>query len=150
MSDPIKPADRPGSLLFLCNHNIIRSPMAEAIAKHRLGRDVFVDSAGITTGTIDPFVTEVMGEWGIDISRHTPKKLVDVNDSWVDLIITLSPQAHHIALLMESVEAAEVLYWAAADPTVIQGSRAQMVQAYRDVRDGIAARIDEHFGIQAG
>ncbi len=141
-----EPQTRPASVLYLCNHNIIRSPMAEAMTHNLFGREIFTTSAGVRTGTPDPFVGVVMAEKDIDVRNREPKALEDLEDTYFDLIVTLSPTAHHVALLMEHVEAGEVDYWPAADPTVVQGSREQMLDAYRDVRDGLLKRIEQRFG----
>lgn len=133
------------SVLFLCNHNVIRSPMAEALLKKQLGKRAFIESAGIHAGTPDPFVATVMKEVGCDLSRHRPMALEDLEDSWFDIIIALSPEAHTEILNNDAFQADKVLYWQSADPTLSQGSRAQMLDAYRSVRDRIAALISFHF-----
>ena len=136
---------QPTSVLFLCNHNIIRSPMAEALTRSRFGNRIFCASAGVRTGEQDAFVAAVMEEMGIDIKGREPIAFDNLDDTWFDLIVTLSPTAHHLALEMEHVEANEVEYWPSADPTVVQGSRDQMLDAYRDVRDRLLERILERF-----
>ena len=135
-------ADRPDiqSILYLCNHNIIRSPMAEALTRHYFGKTVYAASAGVGTGTADPFVDAAMAERGIDLHNREPIALEHLEDTYFDVIVTLSPTAHHVALASDIIGAGEVLYWASADPTVVQGSREQMLDAYRDVRD----RLDEN------
>ena len=85
--------DLPGAVLFACTNNIVRSPMAEAIAKHLYGHAVYVDSAGVRVGERDPFVLAVMEEIGLDLSRHWPKTLDDLEDSSYDVVVTLSPEA---------------------------------------------------------
>lgn len=152
-SDPGGPvtglSEPPTSVLFLCNHNIIRSPMAEAVTRARFGSRIFTASAGVRCGTPDPFVNAVMNELGIDMRNREPVALEDLEDTWFDLIVTLSPTAHHIALDMEHVEASQVDYWPSADPTVVQGSREQMLDAYRDVRDRLIERIEERFRLNS-
>ena len=37
----------PGAVLFACNFNRVRSPMAEALLKRALGDRVYVDSCGL-------------------------------------------------------------------------------------------------------
>ena len=128
------------SILYLCNHNIIRSPMAEALTRHYFGTSVYAASAGVDTGTADPFVDAALAELGIDLNNREPQALEYLDDTYFDVIVTLSPTAHHVALSTDTVTAGEVLYWASADPTVVQGSREQMLGAYRDVRD----RLDEN------
>jgi len=130
----------------MCAQNAVRSPMAEGLAKHFFGRSLYVQSAGVRTSEPDGFMVAVMDEMGIDASKHRPRT-IDELEEWeglnFDLIITLSPEAHHKALGLTRTIAAEVEYWPTADPTVLQGSREQMLDAYRDVRDGLARRIKD-------
>ena len=137
---------QPTSVLFICNHNIIRSPMAEALTRSRFGNRIYCASAGVRTGTPDAFVGAVMEEMGIDLKDREPVAFDNLDDTWFDLIVTLSPTAHHLALEMEHVEANDVEYWPSADPTVVQGSRELMLEAYRDVRNRLLERIVERFG----
>ena len=134
------------SVLFMCAMNAVRSPMAEALAKHFFGKSIYVQSAGARKGEVDGFVTTVLDEIGIDLSRHKPKSIEELEE-WeglnFDLIITLSPEAHHKALDLTRTHAAEVEYWPTVDPTVFQGSREQKLDAYRDVRDGLIKRIKQ-------
>lgn len=132
------------SVLFLCAMNSIRSPMAEAIARHYFGKSVYVQSAGVRKGEADPFMAAALDEIGIDASKHKPRTLQEL-DEWeglnFDLIISLSPEAHHAALELTRTIAAEVEYWPTPDPTLTQGSRDQVMDAYRNVRDGLGYRI---------
>lgn len=136
----------PSSVLFLCNHNVIRSPMAEALTRAYYGKSIFTASAGVRAGKPDPFVEVVMDELNIDVHNREPKPLDELDEGYFDLIITLSPTAHHVALEMAHVEATEVDYWPSADPTVVTGSRTVMLDAYRDVRDRLMERIAQRFG----
>ena len=85
-----------------------------------------------------------LDEIGIDASKHKPRTL-DELEEWeglnFDLIVSLSPEAHHAALELTRTLAAEVEYWPTPDPTLAQGSREQLLDAYRDVRDGLSYRI---------
>ncbi|NWG47498.1 MAG: arsenate reductase ArsC [Alphaproteobacteria bacterium] len=137
--------DLPGAVLFCCNHNAVRSPMAEAMMKHLYGRQVFVDSVGLRAGEVDPFVAEVLGEQGLDLSRHRPKSWEELDESMFDLVISLTPEAHHRAMEMTRDNALEVEYWPTPDPTLVTGSRSQRLDAYRATRDGLAARIKARF-----
>jgi protein-tyrosine-phosphatase len=136
---------RPGSVLFACGMNAIRSPMAAAIARHMFPRSFYVQSVGVRCGKPDPFAAAVMEEIGLDISEHEPSTFDDLEDSYFDLIITLSPEAHHRALDWSRNHAIETEYWPTHDPALATGSRAQILDAYREVRDGLMARIRERF-----
>jgi protein-tyrosine-phosphatase len=145
----------PGAVLFSCNLNRVRSPMAEALMKLRFGASVFVDSCGLHTGTTrdrlpagpDPFAIAVMDELGADLSRHRPKNFDDLEDASFDVVISLSPEAHHRAGELARRRAIEVEYWPTLDPTLVTGQREQMLQAYRDVRDGLEKRLRARFGV---
>lgn len=149
------PGGLPGAVLFFCNYNRVRSPMAEGLMKRMFGQIVYVDSCGLHTGTkrdtnppgADPFVVTVMDEVGVDLSRHRPKNVEDLEDLSYDVVISLAPEAHHRACEMARRRAMEVEYWPTLDPTQIVGQREQMLAAYRDVRDGIEKRLRDRFGV---
>ena len=132
---------RPQSILFCCTFNAVRSPMAEAIARYYYGRDVYFASAGVKAGELDPFAVAAMDDIGIDIAKYRPHTFEDLEDSSFDLIVSLSPEAHHKALEFTRTLAVDVVYWPTVDPTAVQGSREQMLDAYRAVRDGLKKRI---------
>ncbi len=134
---------RPSSVLFVCGLNAVRSPMAEAIARLYFGKFVYVQSAGVRKGELDPFSVKAMEEMGVDISRHRPRTIEDIEDGNFDLIVTLAPEAHHKALDMTRTVAAEVEYWPTPDPQLATGSRDQIMEVYRSVRDGLARRIKD-------
>jgi protein-tyrosine-phosphatase len=137
-------ARRPQSLLFACTTNTVRSPMAEGIAKHLFGRQIYIASAGVRPIEPDHFAIAVMDEIGIDISKHKPHTFADLEDDSFDVIVTLSPEAHHTALEYTRTAAVHVVYWPTIDATAVQGSREQMMDAYRAVRDGLMKRIKEY------
>lgn len=138
-------ADLPGSVLFCCTRNAIRSPMAEGILKYLHGQRIYVDSVGLREGEIDPFVIAVMDEIGIDLSRHRSKTFDDLEDGSFDLIISLSPEAQHHAVEMTRTMACEVEFWNTFDPTVVEGNRETRLNAYRQVRDTLLDRITARF-----
>ena len=142
------PASGPQAVLFACGMNSVRSPMAAALLKQMLGTSLYVVSAGVRKGELDPFAAAAMEEIGVDISAHRPltfEELDDLEGLNFDLIVTLSPEAHHKALELTRRLAADVEYWPTADPTAIEGSREQRLNAYRDVRDQLLRRIRERF-----
>jgi protein-tyrosine-phosphatase len=139
----------PQAVLFACGLNAVRSPMAAALLRQFAGNGVYVGSAGVRKGELDPFVVAVLAETGIDIARHKPMTFEELED-WeglnFDLIITLSPEAHHKAIDLTRTVAADVEYWPTVDPTDAEGSREQRLDAYRAVRDQLMARIEARFG----
>lgn len=142
----------PGAVLFACTLNAVRSPMAAAILRHLAPRSVYIESAGVRAGEPDPFMAAVMEEIGIDVTQHAPRTLSDLHDTSFDLVITLSPEAHHQALELTRTMAVDVEYWPTLDATAIHGlgSREQILQAYRDVRDSLFRRIKQRFGFEGG
>ena len=121
--------------------------MAEGILKHLLGHRIFVDSVGVRPGDLDPFAVQVMDEIGVDIARHLPKSFEDLEDDSFDEVISLSPEAQHRAVDMTRVMACDVHFWHTFDPTIVEGSRENRLDAYRQVRDQLMRRIKEHFDI---
>ncbi|WP_156970971.1 arsenate-mycothiol transferase ArsC [Beijerinckia mobilis] len=130
-------------MLFACSQNAVRSPMAEALGKHYFGKRVYFASAGTRRGEKDAFAIAVMDELGIDMSKHKPHTFEDLEDSNFDLIVTLSPEAHHKALEFTRHFAVDVVYWPTIDPTATEGSRDHILDAYRQVRDGLLKRIED-------
>jgi len=139
----------PQAVLFACSMNAIRSPMAMSLMRNLFPRGVYVSSAGVRKGEPDPFVAAVMEEVGQDLHKHRPMTFAELDD-WeglnFDLIISLSPEAHHKALDITRTMAADVEYWPTPDPALAEGSREQRLDAYRAVRDQLEERIRARFG----
>jgi len=142
--------DSPGSVLFACTQNAIRSPMAEALLKHFHGRRIFVDSVGVRAMDIDQLAIEVMAEIGIDLNRHRAKTFDDLTDASFDLVVTLSPEAHHRALEMTRIMACDVEYWPTLDATAGEGSRETRLADFRSVRDALKRRLLARFPLSPG
>ncbi len=138
----------PQAVLFVCGMNSVRSPMAASLLQQMFPRALYVRSAGVRKGEPDPFAVAAMAELGQDISKHKPMTIEELDD-WeglnFDLIVTLSPEAHHKALDLTRTVAADVEYWPTPDPTGTEGSREQKLQAYREVCDGLLLRIRKRF-----
>ena len=144
---------KPQAVLFACGLNSIRSPMAMALFRHLFGKTMYTGSAGVKPGEADSFAIAAMEEIGLDISKHKPHTFEEL-DEWeglnFDLIVTLSPEAHHKALGMTRTLAADVEYWPTPDPSATAGNREQRLDAYRAVRDQLMAKIRDRFGRKAG
>ena len=138
----------PQAVLFACTQNSVRSAMAEHIMRHLYGKVVYVDSAGARKGERDDFVTEVMDEIGLSLGKHRPKSFDDMEENSFDLMITLSPEAHHRAMELTRTSAAVVEYWPTHDPSATEGSREQKLEAYRVVRDTLMRRIQARFAVE--
>jgi protein-tyrosine-phosphatase len=147
------PPARPQAVLFACGRNSVRSPIAAALLRQMLGASIYVGSAGVRKGERDAFAAAAMEEIGIDMRAHRPMTFEEVDDLEglnFDLIVTLSPEAHHKALELTRTLAVEVEYWPIADPTAIEGSREQRLEAYRDVRDQLERKIRSRFVARTG
>jgi protein-tyrosine-phosphatase len=144
---------RPQAVLFVCGWNAVRSPMAAAACRQMFGGSIYVGSAGVRKGELDPFAVAVMDEVGIDLAAHRPITFEELED-WeglnFDLIVTLAPEAHHRALEVTRTLAADVEYWPTPDPTGVEGTREQRLDAYRAVRDQLLARVRERFSVSRG
>ena len=144
----IDPARAPGAVLFACGLNRIRSPMAAGLMRRRHGELMFIDSCGLHAdpgGLPDPFVVAVMDEAGIDMGGHSPKTFDELDDDSFDVIISLSPEAHHRAGEVARFRNVQLEYWPTLDPTLTSGSRDQILNAYRAVRDALELRIRNRF-----
>jgi protein-tyrosine-phosphatase len=151
MASEQRPSAQPLAVLFACGLNSVRSPIAAGLFAQMFGRAVYVGSAGVRKGELDQFAVAVMAEIGVDISRHKPVTFEEL-DEWeglnFDLIITLSPEAHHRALELTRVSAVDVEYWPTPDPTDAEGSREQRLDAYRAVRDQLLSRLRQRFAVR--
>jgi protein-tyrosine-phosphatase len=140
-----EPSELPGSILFACTQNALRSPMAEALMKSLHGQRIYVQSAGLRPTEVDPFAVTVLDEIGIDLSRHRPRSFEDLEDDYFDLVVSLSPEAHHHAVELTRTSAAEIEFWPVMDPTLIEGNRETRLAAYRALRDHLLDRLRARF-----
>jgi protein-tyrosine-phosphatase len=135
------------SILFVCTLNTVRSAMAEAITKHLHGKRLYIRSAGVRVGAVDGFAIAVLQERGIDMSRHEPSALSELDDDSFDLIVTLSPEAHRHALDITRTLAVDVEYWPTFDPESFEGGREELLQSYRALRDALWQKIEQRFPV---
>lgn len=134
----------PKSVLFLCNQNAVRSPMAEALADKHCKRRVFVESAGLIAGALDPFSVAAMAEEGVSIDDHKAKTLAEVDLSLFDLVIALTEESRDkVSGTLGPDTTLE--YWATPDPSDAEGNRNQVMDSYRLVRDHLECRIADRF-----
>ncbi|MEX0970021.1 MAG: low molecular weight phosphatase family protein [Paracoccaceae bacterium] len=142
----------PSAVLFACDHNAVRSPMAEAIMKKFYGQRIYVQSAGVHHDMeVDGFAIAVCEEIGVFLEQHRSRSFEEMEqwgddiDSY-DLVIALSPAAQRHALEYTRVHAVAVEYWPIFDPTNIGKSREDKLAVYRQTRDQIIAAILKRFG----
>jgi len=132
-------------VLIACTMNAVRSPMAAAMLRHLAGSRLYVESAGVRAGELDPLAVAAMEEIGLEIGKHRPRCFEDLEDGSFDLVITLSPEAQHKAVELTRTAATRVEYWPTLDPTAVEGSREQRLLAYRNVRDQLMERLKQRF-----
>ena len=67
--------------LRVCGLNAVRSPMA-GLARRLFGKSIYIRSAGVERGELDPFSVKVMeGGVGLDIGRHhRPRTVEEIED----------------------------------------------------------------------
>ncbi len=80
-----------------------------------------------------------MADFGIDITSQTSKSVF--LDQAFDLVITVCDQAADTCPVFPGP--AERLDWSLRDPTAIQGSEHERLDAFRRVRDQMATRIGQ-------
>lgn len=149
-ASPERKAAAPASVLFVCNLNAIRSPIAEALLKKGHGARIFVDSAGVAPAEeADPFAAEVLREAGVDAAPRAPKSIDEIDDvTSFDLIVALTPEAREKAEALTRSSATDVEYWDMPDPLAAPtgGNRERRLDAYRTLRDQISRLIETRFG----
>ena len=140
----------PSAVLFACTMNSVRSPMAEAIFRHLHAHRVYVDSVGVRAREVDSFAVAALDEIGLDLAGHVPKTFEDLEDTFFDVVVSLSPEAQHKAVELTRVMACEVEFWNTFDPSLIEGSREVRLEAYRRVRNELERRIRGRFPAARG
>ena len=142
----------PQSILFCCDHNAVRSPMAEGIMKKLYGTGTYVQSVGVINDLeIDGFSIAVCDEIGVELSRHKSRSF-DEMERWgddlssFDLIVALSPASQRRALELTRLFHLTVEYWPILDPTGIGETREMKLVSYRQTRDQILNKLREKWG----
>ena len=144
--------DLPQSVLFCCDHNAVRSPMAEGMMKKYYGQSAYVQSAGVHNDLeIDGFSIAVCDELGIELSRHRSRSFDEMQDwgddlSGFDLVVSLSPGSQRRALELTRYYHLDVEYWPILDPTGLGETREAKLASYRQARDQIRVRLLARFG----
>ena len=144
--------DLPQSVLFCCDHNAVRSPMAEGIMKKFYGTETYVQSVGVKNDLeIDGFCIATCAEIGVELQRHRSRSFDEMEQfgddlSSFDLIVALSPASQRRALDLTRVFHLEVEYWPVMDPTGLGNTRDAQLDAYRQTRDQIVAQLQGKWG----
>ncbi|MFD1507891.1 low molecular weight phosphatase family protein [Lacimonas salitolerans] len=146
------PQTLPQSVLYCCDHNAVRSPMAEGIMKKFYGSDTYVQSVGVKSDLeIDGFAIAVCAEIGVELARHRSRSFEQLQEwgddlSAFDLVVALSPASQRQALELTRVYHLEVEYWPIMDPTGLGETREAKLAAYRQSRDQIVAHLTRRWG----
>jgi protein-tyrosine-phosphatase len=153
LADTPNPGRFPTSVLFCCDHNSVRSPMAEGLMKKFYGQRAYVQSAGVRNDReIDGFTVAVSDELGVKLDRHRVRSF-DEMEEWgddlgqFDLIVALTPASQRRALELTRYAHIDVEYWPIMDPTGLGETREAKLAAYRQARDQIRARMLARFGL---
>lgn len=136
------------SVLFVCTYNSIRSPMAEGLAKKHLGQSIYLQSAGVEGGQLDPMVAEVLKEWDIDIAQHHARPFEDLFDTNFDCVISLSEPARDMVKKISNDYSWTTYHWDVINPTEIEGSRTQKLERFCDLRNQLHKKIVEMFPLR--
>ncbi|MEX0286992.1 MAG: low molecular weight phosphatase family protein [Paracoccaceae bacterium] len=127
----------PQSVLFCCDHNAVRSPMAEGIMKKFYGIDTYVQSVGVHNDMeIDGFSIAVCQELDVELSRHRSRSFDEMEEwgddlSSFDLVIALSPASQRRSLELTRFFPLSVEYLPILDPTGLGESREDKLSCYR-------------------
>ncbi|MEL0438270.1 low molecular weight phosphatase family protein [Phycobacter sp. K97] len=142
----------PQSILFCCDHNAVRSPMAEGIMKKFYGTGTYVQSVGVHNDMeIDGFCIAVCQEIGVELSRHRSRSF-DEMEQWgddlssFDLVVALSPASQRRALELTRYFHLDVEYWPIMDPTGLGETREAKLDSYRQTRDQIIKHLKSRWG----
>jgi len=150
------PGPLPQSVLFCCDHNAVRSPMAEAIMKRLYGTGCYVQSVGVRNDLeIDGFAIAVCAEIGVELSRHRSRSFDEMalrgdDLSSFDLVLALSPASQRRALDLTRIHHLTVEYWPILDPTGLGERREDRLASYRQTRDMIIGRLIDRWGPPRG
>ncbi|MEM8731948.1 MAG: low molecular weight phosphatase family protein [Pseudomonadota bacterium] len=147
MTEPL-----PQSVLFCCDHNAVRSPMAEGLMKKFYGDGTYVQSVGVKNDMeIDGFAVAVCSEIGVALDRHRSRSFDEMEEwgddlSSFDLVVALSPASQRRALELTRYFHLDVEYWPILDPTGLGESRNDKLAQYRKTRDQVIARLTDRWG----
>ena len=143
MARPRPPQERGHRVLFLCTHNACRSQLAEGLLNARFPGLFTAESAGISPTEVNPLAIRVLAEWGIDISQHRSKSLVEFFDSDFEWIVTVCDDADRACPFFPGK--GRRVHRAFADPSLVRGTEDERLLAFRRTRDEIDSWIKAFF-----
>ena len=133
------------NVLFICQLNSVRSPMAEGLLRKRLGDKINVKSCGLTPDDPNDFMLSIMKEIGVDMSDHEPLGLEDVQDESFDRIIAFTADAKAGAEAVLGENSPEIELWAVPNPGEGSLDVRALLNNYRAIRSNIDARLSREF-----
>ncbi len=139
------------SVLFCCNYNSVRSPMAEGIFKNLVGKRIFVQSAGVfDTLEIDGYTVKVCDEINVKLNKHRVRSLKDMEKEGgyigsFDLIIPLTKEALEEAFKYSTYSSVIIEQWSVDEPIKVENDINQTLYSYRMTRDIIFDKIKKRF-----
>lgn len=138
-------ADLPSSVLFVCNLNSIRSPIAEGLLKLRVGQDIYVQSAGVEASELESLMVAIMAEKGADMTAHISRSLSDLEDSNFDLVIAFTERAYEACKRYFEGSDTVIEKWLIADPALGALDVRAIMNDYRVIRDFIDEALARRF-----
>ena len=130
-------------ILFICTHNSARSQMAEGLMNARYGDRFEAQSAGIEPTEVHPLAIKAMAELGIDISHHRSKSIEEFLGQEFDYVVTVCDHAKEACPFFPGAK--EYLHASFPDPASVEGTEEERLEAFRRVRDEIAAWLERTF-----
>ena len=139
------------SVLFCCNYNSVRSPMAEGIFKKHVGKNIFVQSAGIYDNLeIDGFTVKVCDEIDVKLNRHSVKCISDIEKKGgfigsFDLVIPMTESSLVEVRKHSKYSSVTIERWTVDEPQRLENDFNQTLDSYRKTRDIISEKIFQRF-----
>ena len=128
-------------VLFLCSQNSARSQLAEALLRHHAGDRFVVSSAGVRPARLHPLTRTVLAEEGISTQGMRSKDLGELlGKQGFDHAFVVCPDAQVDCPNLPRL-APDQQFWPFPDPAAVMGTKAQRLQAFREVRSAIDARL---------
>ena len=139
------------SVLFCCNYNSVRSPMAEGIFKKLIDQRIFVQSAGVfDTLEIDGFTVKVCDEINVKLSKHRVRSLKEMEKEGgftggFDLVVALTKESLEEVRKYSRYSSVMIEDWIVEEPVKDENDINQTIGSYRNTRDIILKKINERF-----
>jgi protein-tyrosine-phosphatase len=137
--DPGEGRPAPIAVLFVCNGNSARSQIGEALLDRFGGADFGASSAGTRPREVHPLAVRVLAEIGIDWQQARAKSVETLLDRRFDYVITLSNSAREECPSLPGPHSS--LHWHLEDPSTVEGSEEQRLEAFRATRADLTARL---------